>query len=608
MEPDHPITQAQSLDLLMQEAISLQKVGELEKAIALYQSLIHQLPHHPQILFWYGTAEQQSKNYLHSIELLLQCLNHDPCHISAHNNLGAAYQALGQTEKAKEAFSCAIELNPQYLSAYLNRARLHYTLEQYPKSLEDFSTALTLEEMPQLYFERGNVFHQMGNLAQALSDYSFAIEKTTNFAQAYCNRGVVHYDLGQFNQALEDYQQALILDPHLIEAHINQGNLLGDQGRTEQALLCYDQALHLDPQNLDALSNRAVTLQECGHLDKAMQDYERAIEINPNHSKAQWNRALCLLLQGDFTRGWPAYEWGWENGMRGAIRHFSKSLWLGKEDLKNTTLFLYTEQGMGDAIQFIRYIPLLQARGAKIILEAPASLISLFSSIANDIELIEQGSAVPPFDLHCPLLSLPLACQTQLDTIPSKTPYLFSDPIQSGYWKNCLEKTDQLRVGIAWSGGGQYRQDHRRSIALSLFKPLLQLPIQWHSLQTEYREADKAVLEQLPMIYQHQERLNHFSDTAALISQLDLVITVDTAVAHLAGALGKPVWILLPHAPDFRWLMNRTDSPWYPSAKLFRQENMLDWQRSINKVKESLELFIDQDNLNSLPTSSCVRV
>ena len=210
MEPDHPITQAQSLDLLMQEAISLQKVGELEKAIALYQSLIHQLPHHPQILFWYGTAEQQSKNYLHSIELLLQCLNHDPCHISAHNNLGAAYQALGQTEKAKEAFSCAIELNPQYLSAYLNRARLHYTLEQYPKSLEDFSTALTLEEMPQLYFERGNVFHQMGNLAQALSDYSFAIEKTTNFAQAYCNRGVVHYDLGQFNQALEDYQQALI--------------------------------------------------------------------------------------------------------------------------------------------------------------------------------------------------------------------------------------------------------------------------------------------------------------------------------------------------------------------------------------------------------------
>jgi hypothetical protein len=355
--------------------------------------------------------------------------------------------------------------------------------------------------------------------------------------------------------------------------------------RLDEALASCERALLMRPDSAEALNNRASVLQELRRFDEALADYDRAVAIAPDYAEAQLNRALLLLLTGDFAQGWPAYEWrrrlpSWVD------RGFTQAEWSG-EDIAGKRLLLHAEQGFGDTIQFSRYAALVAQRGANVVLEVQPSLEPLLKGLEG-IEVVAAGHELPPFDLHCPLLSLPRLLTTTPNAIPGGVPYIAAPPDRVAAWASRLP-TDGLRVGLAWSGHRDNARDHERSIPFARLAPLTNIPgFRFVSLQKDMRDADADDFHRCGGIIDFSHGLRDFADTAAVIAQLDLVITVDTAVAHLAGAMGKPVWLLLPRVPDFRWLMDRTTSPWYPTARLFRKHAMDTWEGVITEAATAL--------------------
>ncbi len=375
----------------------------------------------------------------------------------------------------------------------------------------------------------------------------------------------------------------------------NRGNTLKELKRYDDALASYDRALALEPGFAGAHHNRGVTLQELKRYDDALASYERASALRPDFVEAHWNESLVRLQLGDFHGGWRKYEQGWKTGLRGEPRGFAQPRWTGAEPLAGRTLLLHVEQGFGDTIQFVRYAPLAAAAGARVILEAYPLLTTLLSEVEGVNAVVSRGEPLPAFDLHCPLLSLPLAFGTELDTIPARVPYLTAPPARLARWGARLPRAGGLRVGLAWSG--RETPDPNRSVALAQLAPLFDLPgIHFVSLQKDVRDSDEAALRGRPELLHLGPDLADFADTAAVIEQLDLVISIDTAVAHLAGALGKPVWILLPFSSDWRWLLDRDDSPWYPTARLFRQDETRAWDTVIARVRAALKGFATRDD------------
>jgi hypothetical protein len=313
-----------------------------------------------------------------------------------------------------------------------------------------------------------------------------------------------------------------------------------------------------------------------------------AARLQPSNPIPPFNQSLILLLQGQFAHGWPRFETRWNVVLQSEKREFSRPRWTGRESLLGKTIFVYPEQGLGDTIQFCRYLPLLSAKGARVIFEAPNELRGLLKTLPGAINLLQPGFPVPEFDFQIPLLSIPGSFGTRLSTIPATVPYLKIPSERMGYWKTCLKEAGRPRIGLVWSGGTLFRNDRNRSLTLEMFRGLLELPFDFHSLQKVIREQDQETLSELPNLSLHGDELHDFSDTAALIANMDLVCTVDTSVAHLAGALGKRVWILLPFAPDYRWMLDRKDSPWYPTAVLFRQTESMKWSPVIDEVCAAL--------------------
>jgi len=321
--------------------------------------------------------------------------------------------------------------------------------------------------------------------------------------------------------------------------------------------------------------------------------YDRALAVRPNYAEARWNMSLVQLLTGDFYGGWREYEWRWKNkGLELFKRDFAQPLWLGETEIEGKTILLHSEQGFGDTIQFSRYVPLIAARGARVLLEVPAPLKDLVVSLAGVAQVISAQDEPPRFDLHCPLLSLPLALGTRMETIPAHVPY-FAVPAESmRRWHAALGSKHRLRIGLAWSGGPRHKKDANRSIKLHSLLPFLDVEADFISLQKDVRADDATVLQGRTDLAHFGDKLDTFADTAAVIGSLDLVISVDTSVAHLAGALAKPVWILLPFLPDWRWLLDREDSPWYPTARLFRQNAPGDWSSVISLVVLELKKLL----------------
>jgi hypothetical protein len=354
-------------------------------------------------------------------------------------------------------------------------------------------------------------------------------------------------------------------------------------------LQSYQQAIALQPDFLDALVNCSTLLKEMMDLDGSMAMNQRALSLDPECSGAHLNLAICHLLRGEFAEGFTHYEWRWKTEqLQSAVRHFTAPLWTGAQSLSGQTILLHAEQGLGDTVQFCRYAAQLKAMGARVLMEVQAPLLPLLHSLAGVDVWLSQGDALPPFDYHCPLLSLPRALQTGPESVPAQVPYLFADPELVAEWGRRLGPPRRQRVGLVWSGRPEHKNDHNRTMSLVQLAPILAGPAEFHCLQKEFRPADLAWDPAAKGVQLWADSLHSFADTAALIMHMDWVIAVDTSVAHVAAALGKPVWLMLPYSPDWRWLLGRDDSPWYPGMRLFRQDASGDWTGVVARLSDAL--------------------
>jgi tetratricopeptide (TPR) repeat protein len=516
----------------------------------------------------------------------------DADQIDALHYLGVALAQLGRNEEALVPLARALELKPRDTAAHNHMGNALIGLARYDEALRSYERALALDpRLSDAHYNRGVALHKLDRLSDALASYDQALTLNPAYTAAYNNRGNVLLELGQRAEALGSYARATALRPDFVDAWINRANLLRALHDYDAAQACSERALECGPTHAEAHSSRGAILANLGRLDEALGCYQRAIELDPCLAEGLWNKALAHLTRGEMKQAWPLYESRWRVKSLGLTHRCGpQPPWLGTESLQGRTILLHAEQGYGDSIQFCRYAPLVKDLGARVILGVPEALRSLMGTLEGVDSVIARG-ALPSFDLHCPLLSLPHALSTELGTIPAPEAYLRADPKALSRWRARFANRKGMRIGVAWSGKPTHTNDFNRSIALAELQPLLERRAQWVSLQKEVRDADRPTLAMLPNLLPWGEELSDFADAAALISALDLIITVDTSIAHLAGALGKPVWVLLPLVADWRWLQDREDSPWYPSARLFRQKKARDWAGVIERVRVALPTF-----------------
>jgi hypothetical protein len=442
-----------------------------------------------------------------------------------------------------------------------------------------------------MHYNLGLAWKELGKLDEATASLRRALELKPDFAEAHNNLGNVLKELGRLDEAVACYGRALELKPQYVLARNNLGLALKDQGKLDEAVACFRQTMELKPDFADAHNNLGITLKRLGRLDDAAACFRRALELKPDFADAHGNQALLSLLTGDFSRGWSEYQWR-RKTKESDCQDFPQPLWDG-QPLEGRTILLHPEQGLGDVIQFVRYAELVKQRGAAVIVQCPSQLLALLASCAGIDRLVGRGEPLPAFDLQAPLLSLPGIFHTSLADIPAAIPYLSADPGLVEYWRRELDGTDGFKVGIAWQGSPTNQYDRDRSIPLCFFEPLARCcGVRLLSLQKHWGvEQLQEVAGRFPVIdlgSRLDEASGPFMDTAAVMKNLDLVVTSDTAIAHLAGALGVRVWVALALIPDWRWLLGRGDSPWYPTMRLFRQQRRGDWQGVFNEVQRDL--------------------
>jgi len=494
----------------------------------------------------------------------------------------AAYQA-GRLVEAAAAFRQAVALRPGHADAQANLGLILLALGQAEEAGQCCRRALALcPTHTDAHNTLGNVLRQGGQMEAALACYRRAIGIDPAHADAHNSLGVALKALGKTAEAAACYRRAIALRPRFAEAHNNMGNVLRETEQFEDAAACYQEALRLRPDYADAHANLGLVLQEQRHLAAATARFRQAIQLRPDSASAHFNLSMALLAQGELAEGWREYEWRWQAPhIAPQRRPFPQPQWRG-EPATGQTLLIHAEQGFGDTLQFCRYAPLAAARGLRVVLEVPQSLVRLLRDLPGIDMVVVRGESLPPFDLHCPMMSLPLAFGTTLKSIPAASPYLHADPAQAASWQARLAATGRPgpRVGLAWSGRATNPRDHQRSLGPAQLAPLLGIP----SLHLVSLQRGGTA----PTLTDWMEDMPDFADTAALVDQLDLVVTVDTAVAHLAAALGREVWMLDRFNPDWRWLDGRPDSPWYPSLRIYRQPRPGDWTTVVEAVARDL--------------------
>jgi len=611
-------------DALHLLGVAHHQAGRHEQALGLIRQALKIGPT-PLALCNYGLVLSALKRF----DVALQSFDHaialQPDYAEAFNNRGIPLVALQRLDEAVASYDRAIALQPDYAEAFKNRAITLAALRRFDEALASYDRAIALKpNYAEAFYNRGIALSRLDRIDEALTSYDRAIALAPDHAEAFNNRGNVLRNLNRSDDALASYDRALALKPGLAEALNNRGLLLAalerfddavtsydrvlalrpdfaeafnSRGialvalkRFDEALASYDRAIALEPDYAEAFNNRGFALDDLRRFGEALKAYDQAIRIKPDYAEAHFNAAFSRLAIGDFEGGWREHEWRWKmNDNKAAARHFRQPLWTGVEDLRGRTILLHAEQGVGDTIQFCRYATLVAARGARVVLEVPRVLMALMRSLPGVVTLVESGQPLPEFDLHCPLLSLPLAFDTRLETIPAPVAYLAADPDKAAQWRERLGPATTGRVGLAWSGNATQKNDHNRSMPLATMLKVLPTGLQAFSLQKDVRPRDRPDLAANPHVADCALLLNDFSDTAALIAQLDLVIAVDTSVAHLAAAMGKPIWALLCYPADWRWLTARDDSPWYPTMRLFRQPAFDDWESVVAVVRQRLE-------------------
>jgi tetratricopeptide (TPR) repeat protein len=556
--------------------------------------------------FMQGVALHQQLKLADAERIYIEVLQRQPDHFDALHLLGVIAIQTKQTVRGIELITKAIGLNAKVAAAHSNLGNALRDLRHPEEALASYDSAIALKpDNAETHYNRGLALQDLKRPEDALASYDKAIALKPDFADAYNNRGVALRDLKRPEDMLASYDKVIALKPGYAEAHNNRGIALRYLKRPEDALASHDRAIALKPDCAEAHYNRGLALQDLRHPEDALASYDKAIALKPDYADAYVSQSFCFLLMGRFEQGWRQYEWRKKQNKPIAARSYLQPLWLGEQNIEGKTLFIYWEQGLGDLIQFCRYAKLAADLGARVILEAPKSLMSLLATLSGVAQLIEVGSPLPPFDYQIPLLSLPLAFKTTLSSIPATVPYLKGNSEKVRLWRERLGERHKRKVGLVWSGGVRPNQpefwfiDSRRNISLAKLAVLKHPDVDFYSLQkgepaaSELAELIRRDWEG-PQIVDFTSQLNDFSDTAALIENLDLVITVDTSTAHLAGALGKPVWILNRYDTCWRWLLNRTDSPWYLTARLYGQEKTGHWDDVMQRIRMDLDVFSAQ--------------
>jgi tetratricopeptide (TPR) repeat protein len=537
-------------------------------------------------------CEQQ--RYEAGLEAYVQGISQVPANALLHLSLGAAKFALGNCREAKAAYRKALQLKPNFPEAYLNLGNALYHEGNFHSATVAYGCALSLRPgYVKAHCNLGNALSGMGSYQAAIASYERALALEADSTAARHNLGNALLHLRDYSRAEECFRQLLQPESGKAEHHNSLGNALLQQRRLAEAEACYRSALKLKPDYAAAHTNLANALLALGRREEMDRHYRRSLKLDPNSAGTQYNLALACLREGNFREGWQRHEWRWEfRELSLRRRKFTQPQWKGQV-LRGETILLHAEQGLGDTLQFIRYLPLVAERGGRVILEVQPQLHRLLESATCAQQVIARGQALPEFAYHCPLMSLPLAFATELDSIPSPSPYLQLDGAAvDAAWQAYPRRAGKLRVGLVWAGNPRFRGDPLRSTTLEALLPLAGVDnVDFFSLQFGPAVAQIAPLQAQFPVVDACSTSNDFCETAAIVGTLDLVISVDTAIAHLAGAIGLPVWVLLPYLADWRWLEQRADSPWYRSARLFRQSAPGDWRSLAERVRDALHDF-----------------
>ena len=597
-DPTQAMAAEVKAEVFLLAGLVAQQMGQLPVAIAYYREGIQHHPTEPKLYNNLGTALKAIGQYAEAEIAYRAALKHKMQYPEVYLNLGNLARQQEQFDRAIAFYQQALAQQPNYAEVYHSLGWIEQQRERYTEAIAYYRQAIDYApNNPELPNALGNALQRVKQFEQAIPFYERAIALRPDYPPYYSNLGAAYHELGQLTQSVRYYQRAIAIEPRYADAYYNLGNNFKAQDTLIESVNAYRRAIAIQPDYPQAWNNLGLVLYELGNLLDSIAAYQQAIQLRSPYPDAHLNMGLSLLAAGDLTRGFREYEWRWQ--VKGVNfkppRNFTQPQWDGSP-LQGQTILLHAEQGFGDTIQFIRYAPLVVQRGGRIVVECQRSLVSLLSSIP-DIQVIGRGNALPDFHVHAPLMSLPYLFTTTLETIPNQTPYLSAPSVP--------DTANLVRVGLVWSGSSGNLNDRLRSCGLSALLPLFELDgVQFISLQKEVRSLDQDLLNQLIQsnkIADPTDTLADFSDTAALMQTLDLVITVDTAVAHLAGALGKPVWILLTHSPDWRWLQFREDSPWYPSARLFRQTQCGEWGTVVQRVRLLLDAIVRSRQQRTVP-------
>jgi len=608
-------------------AFDLHRSGSVEEAKLVYQDLLATDPDHFDLLHLTGLAAYEGGALEESVRYFVRAIRTKPDFWQIYANYARVLQDLGRLEDARACYDKAILLQPGDAQTHRDRSLVLQGLGRFEDALGDLDTSIALQPTNALAFNnRGAVLRDLGLLEEAVGSYDDAIRLDGAFTIAHSNRGVALRGLGRHAEALASYDsaiaispdhanawfnrcnalkdlnrldealasidEALALDPRYAQAHGNRADVLQAMGRFARALDSYDQAIWLHPAYAQAHSNRGEALRSLGRLDDAMASYDRAISIKDDYAEPLWNKSLVTLLRGDLREGWPLYEWRKKTKAPYGDRNFPQPLWSGAESLQGKSILVHWEQALGDTIQFCRYVAALETLGARVLFAPQKPLRGLMQSLAGACELVDVDDPALRFDFHLPLLSAPYAFKTDFSNIPGQTPYLKAQADRVERWRKRIGP-EGLKVGICWQGStGPI--DAGRSVPLTAFRSLSEIPglrlISLHKGEGESQLRDPgAQMTVVTLGPDYDAGADAFVDAAAAIMCCDLVITSDTAIAHLAGALGARTFVALKHLPDWRWLLTREDSPWYPNMRLFRQTSPGDWDGVFKAIKQALE-------------------
>lgn len=584
-----PLKLDPSVRKFLQKGLEHHRAGRMREAESCYLHSLKADPRCATALHLLGLLAQQAGEFSKSIHLIEKALALNPDDADAVNSLAESYLDQKLLPQAVQCYQRLVEIRPQSAEAHHRLGKARERQEDWEGAAASYRRALSLQaDSPDLYASLARLECKQGAFAEAVDACRRALALAPHRPELYQQLGHALTYTGNYGAAVQAYRQVLAFQPDSAPAVYGLGYIFERQGDLSAAADAYRIALKIDPDLAVAYFHLGITHHLQGDCAQALKCVEMMRRVEPDSAQARSFLGILLLQQGNFHQGWNEYEYRW--GTTYGLRHrrkFPQTLWKG-EPLAGARILLHAEQGMGDTLQFVRYVPLVAARGGNVILEVQPRLHRLLAKTPGAVEVISRGEALPAFDWQCPLLSLPLAFATDLRSIPAPIPYVAPDPAEVEIWRERLGGNG-VRVGLAWGGNAKHPHEHWRSIPLELLSPLTRMEgATFYSLQMGPPAAQVGQLGAKVRLIDLQGEQKDFADSAAIVSNLDLVISIDTSVAHLAGAMGKPVWVFLSKSPDWRWMLDREDTPWYPSARLYRQSRLGNWAEVISRVERDL--------------------